>query len=149
MADLLLVAAALAASVLTGVELAVAAIVGPSLDAVDGVHRVRARVRSAAALGRAMPFAYAATVALAVGSAALGWEGPARPLLLAAVAVDVVVMALTLTVLVPINARVARWDPLAPPVDWEASLRRWDAWHRLRVTLLAVAAVLLLLASAT
>jgi hypothetical protein len=42
--------------------------------------------------------------------------------------------------LVPINKRIAARSA----ADWQQQHRRWDHWHRLRVLVLAIAALCLL-----
>lgn len=117
---------------LVGMELAVAAVVNPlAAKLPDSGFRV---VRSGGSrwLGAAMPVWYAA-VLLALGAAAVL---AGRATLLAAVAVMIVVLGLTFTVLVPINNRVGRWTSDGD-ID-RALTRRWDTFHWVRVALLTV-----------
>lgn len=43
----------------------------------------------------------------------------------------------------PINRRIARLTPTAPPPDWSSMRTRWDRWHALRLTLDLVGLLLL------
>ena len=50
----------------------------------------------------------------------------------------------TITMLVPINNRIAKMDPANPYDCWLQDRCRWDQLHQLRVALLIMAFVLLL-----
>ena len=50
----------------------------------------------------------------------------------------------TITMLVPINNRIARMNPEQPHPTWLQDRSRWDRLHRIRVALLVVAVILLL-----
>ncbi|MDX1879106.1 DUF1772 domain-containing protein [Mycolicibacterium sp. 141076] len=125
---------------LVGVEFGVAAFTNPILERLpDDAYR-QARATGSRLLGTVMPFWYIAAAVLLVGDAVLV---PA-PLPIAAVAVMGVVMALTLTTLVPINNRVAAWAGAGPgetPTSRELA-HRWDRLHWVRVALLLAAFVL-------
>jgi len=54
-------------------------------------------------------------------------------LLLLAFALGVVGDLVTLFVNVPINNRLATWDPTALPADYQDYLRRWWEWHHVRL----------------
>ncbi|MFL0290329.1 anthrone oxygenase family protein [Mycobacterium sp. SMC-18] len=125
---------------LVGVEFGVAAFTNPILERLpDDAYR-QARATGSRLLGTVMPFWYIAAAVLLIGDAVLV---PA-PLPIAAVAVMGVVMALTLTTLVPINNRVAAWAGTGPgeaPTSRELA-HRWDRLHWVRVALLLAAFVL-------
>ena len=55
---------------------------------------------------------------------------------------------MSVTLLVPINSRVARWSAGGEPADWRDQLSRWDRFHVLRVGVIVAAFVLLVVASA-
>jgi hypothetical protein len=44
---------------------------------------------------------------------------------------------------VPINNRVARWQPDSLPPNWRELRRRWNTLHAVRVVFLVVALILL------
>jgi hypothetical protein len=48
---------------------------------------------------------------------------------------------------VPINNKVARWQPGSLPGNWRELRRRWDMLHAIRVVFLVVALILLVAAS--
>jgi uncharacterized membrane protein len=50
----------------------------------------------------------------------------------------------TITMLVPINNRIAKMDPEHPYDCWLQDRSRWDQLHQMRVALLIMAFVLLL-----
>jgi uncharacterized membrane protein len=54
-------------------------------------------------------------------------------LLLSAFACGVVGCLVTILVNVPINHELATWNPTALPTDYETFLRRWWAWHHVRL----------------
>jgi uncharacterized membrane protein len=53
--------------------------------------------------------------------------------LLAACGFGVVGSLVTIFVNVPINERVATWNPAALPPGYEEFLRRWWEWHQVRL----------------
>ena len=54
-------------------------------------------------------------------------------LLLLAFGLGLVGDLVTLLVNVPINNRLATWDPAALPADYQDYLRRWWDWHQVRL----------------
>jgi hypothetical protein len=61
-----------------------------------------------------------------------------------AAALWAVTIVFTITMLVPINNRIANMDPERPYDCWLRDRSRWDQLHQLRVALLIMAFVLLL-----
>jgi Domain of unknown function (DUF1772) len=84
---------------------------------------------------------------LATLGVALSWgEQPARLWLTFASGLAIlVVIAVTLVVEVPLNRRIQRWRPDAPPDNWRTLRDRWMRSNDLR-TVAAVAALALLVA---
>ena len=150
MSEAINVLAVLVAAMLAGNELAIAAFVHPVLSRLDDSSHARAIVPLARVTGRVMPFWYAAAVGLAVAAA---WTRPTGGvgwwLALSAAGLLVGSVVYTLVVLLPINNRVAGWNPAAPPQGWEADRRRWDFHHRVRVLVVIAAATLLAAATVT
>jgi hypothetical protein len=128
---------------MVGVEIAVAAFANPIFARLpDDAFRM-ARSSSSRLLGRVMPFWYAATLALLIAVAVVtrNW------LAIVAAGVMAAVLLMTVTVLVPINNRIAAAAPEeGAPRELAA---RWDRLHWLRVGLLVVLFVLLAIAVAT
>ncbi|TDQ46999.1 putative membrane protein [Actinomycetospora succinea] len=133
---------------MVGVELAVAVFVNPIFDRLPADGGPAARSDGARVLGRAMPFWYIGGLALAVVWAVLAWGAPATPLVLVAVGLLVLSVVMSVTLLVPINDRVAAWAADGTPSDWRAQVHRWDRWHHLRVAIIVAAFVLLVVAVA-
>jgi hypothetical protein len=137
MERLLEIVALIVTGPLVGIELGVAAIVGPlAAKLPDSGFRV---VRSGGSrwLGALMPFWYIGALVPLIAVAILsgGWPAVAAAVVMAAT------LLLTVTTLVPINNRVARW---ASDADVDRSLtQRWDRLHWLRVSMLALTLVLL------
>ena len=45
----------------------------------------------------------------------------------------------SITSLVPLNNRIASWEKVTPPADWQTFRSKWDLLHRWRVVLLTIA----------
>lgn len=128
---------------LVGVELAVAVFFHPLIARLPDDAFRAARVGAARSLGTTMPFWYALSLLLLV-ALAIKERGAARDWLYgAAGALMVLVVLLTVTLLVPINNRIAKW-PAAGELSRDLAAR-WDRLHRLRVALLVAVFVLLTL----
>ena len=67
-------------------------------------------------------------------------------LLLAAFGLAAIGSLVTVLVNVPINERVAAWNPAALPPDYEMFLRRWWEWHQVRMAALFTSMCLVLAA---
>lgn len=123
---------------LVGSEFAVAAFLNPILGRLPDDAFRAARGDAARLLGRVMPFWYLASLALLVAAAGVV-AGPQRWLIGAGVVAMAVVVLTSVTVMVPINNRIAAGEGSRPLAA------RWDALHRLRVTMLAAVLVLLVI----
>jgi uncharacterized membrane protein len=60
-------------------------------------------------------------------------------LLIFACAIAAISDLVTIVVNVPINNRVATWNPLALPPDYKDYLRRWWQWHQVRLVTMSTA----------
>jgi hypothetical protein len=125
---------AIAALVLTGplvgVELGVAAFTNPlAAKLSDDAYRVF-RSGGSRLLGALMPFWYIGTLAVLIAGAVLSHD----ILAVTAVALMGAAVLLSVTVLVPINNRIAAW-PSDNDVNRELA-GRWDRLHWVRVGLL-------------
>jgi Domain of unknown function (DUF1772) len=121
---------------MVGVELAVAVFFNPLFDRLpDDAFRA---VRSAASrvLGAVMPFWYAATFLLLAVAAVRAGDGSRTWLCAIAAGLMAAVILLTVTMLVPINNRIAKWPATGEPSRELAA--RWDRLHRLRVAVLVL-----------
>ena len=123
---------------LVGVEFGVAAFTNPLVANLPDAAYRQVRGGGSRLLGAVMPFWYIAALAALIAAAAVSRD----PLVVASAALLAAAVLLTVTTLVPINNRIARWMTDA---DVSRDLAgRWDRLHWLRVALLA--AVFLLLA---
>ncbi|MCV7260661.1 DUF1772 domain-containing protein [Mycobacterium shimoidei] len=137
MKELIEIPAVLVTGSLVGVEFGVAAFSHPLLARLPDDAFRAARSESSRVLGKAMPFWYIASLALLVAAAVIARS----PLVGAAVVLMAAAILLTVTVLVPINNRVAAWSA-GGEVSYELA-DRWDQLHWLRVASLAALFVLL------
>src|SRR5262245_58956309 len=100
-------------------------------------------------LGSSMPVLMPAAVLTRVVACALLFrrrQTPAFTLAAAAVALLLVVMAITLVVNVPIDRQIQSWTTMTLPSDWRAIRDRWEFYHGLR-TLASVLALACLFGS--
>jgi uncharacterized membrane protein len=140
------IATATVTGLMVGNELAVAAFVHPQLHKLS--HTVHAQTASplASVLGKAMPVWYGLAFVLILGAA---FEhrpvsiGAGLFILLAAL-LWVATIVFTITMLVPINHRIATMNPEHPYDCWLQDRTRWDQLHQTRVALLIMAFILLL-----
>ncbi|GFG97799.1 anthrone oxygenase family protein [Mycobacterium timonense] len=129
---------------MVGVELAVAVFFHPLIARLPDDAFRAARGGAARALGTTMPFWYALSLLLLVALAIKERGTPDAWLYGAAGGLLAVVVLLTVTTLVPINNRIAKW-PATGELSRELAAR-WDRRHRLRVILLLAVFVMLTLA---
>lgn len=124
------------AGLMVGNELSVSAFVNPALRRLESDPRARALSVLARSLGRAMPVWYGLCLALLGLDSFLHLHQAALAPLLAAAALWVSAIILSISALVPINNRIASLNTAAPAPGWERDHRKWDALHRLRILLL-------------
>jgi hypothetical protein len=94
-----------------------------------------------------MPFWYIGSVVLAIWWAAQTWGRPQAITVVAAIGLLLVSVVMSVTLLVPINSRVARWSSTGAPDDWREQVGRWNSFHYARVGIIVAAFVLLVVAS--
>jgi uncharacterized membrane protein len=140
------IATATVVGLMAGNEFAVAAFVHPQLHKLGHSTHTQAAASLAGVLGKAMPLWYGVALAFILGAA---FEhrplssGPGLFLLLAAI-LWAATIVFTITMLVPINNRIAKMNPEHPYDCWLQDRCRWDQLHQIRVALLIMAFVLLL-----
>jgi uncharacterized membrane protein len=131
---------------MAGNEFAVAAFVHPQLHKLGQTTHAQAAAPLARVLGKAMPLCYGVALALILRAA---FEhrplssGPGLFILLAAL-LWATTIVFTVTMLVPINNRIAKMNPEHPYDCWLQDRSRWDQLHQVRVALLIMAFILLL-----
>jgi uncharacterized membrane protein len=132
------------AGMMVGNELAISAFVNPALRRLANVPQAEALSILARSLGRVMPVWYGLCLALL----ALEWFLHRHQAALAALVTAAVIWAgaivFSISMLVPINNRIASLNTAAPAPGWEREHRRWDVLHRARILLLLVALVALI-----
>ncbi len=140
------VVAVVLVGLLVGTEFAVAVFMNPIFDRLPGDAGLAARSDGARLLGRAMPFWYIGSVVLCAVWAVVA-ASSARWLVAGGVGLLAASVVLSVTLLVPINSRVATWSAGTAPTDWREQVGRWDRLHHLRVGILVAALVLLTVAA--
>lgn len=142
--NLLNVATIMCIGLLIGAELAVSVFVNPVLSKLDLAAQAEPIRLFACQLGTAMPFWYIASLLLLLSETIIHRHGPLVVLLGVAVAFWGAAIALSLLVLVPINNRLIQMDVDGWTESSQREHRNWDALHRVRVCVLAVAMIFFL-----
>jgi uncharacterized membrane protein len=85
---------------------------------------------------------------LLAGITAVAWRNDRRvfKLLIAACSMGALGSLVTLFVNVPINERIATWNPAALPPDYRDYLREWWQWHHVRLVAMFTAMCLVFVA---
>lgn len=129
---------------MTGTEFTIAMILNPALDQLDEATWLRTVPVLAKTMGRAMPIWYALGFVLIGTQTYLRFDTPSRWWLFTSAALWAASILYSVTMLVPINNRIASATAgSAPSVMIEHE--RWDALHRWRVALLVVSVACLLI----
>lgn len=129
------------AGLMVGWELAIAAIVHPTLDKLPDEAHLPAASALARELGTVMPFWYNLTFLLTLAEVVIRWrQSGIIPTWIATSAVLWLLGSVySLIALVPVNSRIQSCEKSPPPPDWKKLRRRWDMLHRWRVVLLTIA----------
>lgn len=125
-------------TMLVGVEFSVSAFVNPAAWRLAPEAQAQMLGRFAYVLGKVMPVWYPACAVLLVLQTWLHWHTAARNLLLLADALWVLASVASIFFLVPLNNQIVEGAP-----GWQQIHRVWDRRHRVRVAVLAAAAILL------
>jgi hypothetical protein len=145
MEHILCVVTTMSLGLMIGTEFSVSAFVNPILNQLDKFAEAHATRLFARKLGTVMPFWYCANLLLLIGEAIVMRQHTGLSLLVAAIALWVVVIVLTLVVLVPINNRIVNMDSTIFTDSLRQEHTRWDTLHRLRVLVLSMAMICMLL----
>jgi len=138
----LAVIAVVVVGTMVGVEFCVAFFLNPIQTDLPVEASIAVRSHGARLLGRTMPFWYFASLILVGVLTWLTWGlAPAAPALASAILLAISVI-MSVTLLVPIASRSAKWTPETAPDDWREQSRRWDVLHYLRVAIILAAFVL-------
>ena len=130
-------------ALMVGNEFAVGLFINPLFGRLPEVPQASAARESARIYGKVMPFwmiinflsSVAVTFFVAIGYTRQWWAYLAATILFAAV------IAFSLVFPVPINNKIANWDPHELPGDWRELRKRFDGYHRIRVVMLVIALV--------
>jgi hypothetical protein len=145
MATLYDIATAAVAATMAGNEIAVAVFVHPQLRKLNDDDHAHIAQPLAKVLGKAMPLWYGLALVLILGAAYERrplFRGPGLLITLAAI-LWAITIVFTITMLVPINNRIATMNPRQPYPTWLQDRCRWDKLHRVRVELLIIAVLIL------
>ena len=142
----LFVITATVTGIMVGVEFAVAVFVNPILLRLPVGSWIAATADGGRVLGRVMPFWYIGSLLLTAGLAAAKWGGPAGDAAVAAAALLIVSVVMSVTLLVPINNRVITWTADDHPADYREQHQRWNRLHYARVAVIVAGFVLILVA---
>ncbi|MFG3253387.1 anthrone oxygenase family protein [Streptomyces sp. NPDC048172] len=125
--------------VMVGVEFAVPFFINPILNALPGDNGLLGRIHGGRVGGAVMPFWYIGSLVLVGIWAVAGRHEDGTGLVIAAAALLVVSVLMSVLLLVPINNRVKAWTPESRPADWKQQLTRWDRLHYVRVAVIVAA----------
>lgn len=128
---------------MVGVEFSVAFVLNPILNGLPGDSGLRGRAHGGRMLGAVMPFWYVGSLALSAAWAIAGWHRHGAGLVVAAAALLIVSVIMSLALLVPINNRSKTWTAENLPADWKQQATRWDRYHYARVAVIVAAFALL------
>jgi hypothetical protein len=127
-----------------GAEFTVSAFINPVVRQLDDRTQTKILGLFAALLGKAMPVWYVLGFVLLLIEAYLRRHISTWPSLVIAAAIWAAVILYSITLLVPINNRIAVLDPAAQPAGWMREHQRWETLHRWRIVFLVIASVFLL-----
>ena len=146
MIEMLNIVAIIVAGLMVGRELAIAAFIHPTLDKLPDAVHLPAATALARVMGRFMPFWYALVFLLTLGQILVQWRQSSNLSVWFVTAATLWLLATvySITMLVPINNRIASWENVTPPADWKTFRARWDLLHRWRVVLLTIAFLFLI-----
>lgn len=125
--------------VMVGVELAVAVVLNPILDALPEESGQLGRAHGGRMLGAVMPVWYLGSLILVAVLAVTQWHRPGTGLVVTAGALLGLSVIMSLVLLVPINNRNKTWTPDSRPDDWKEQVHRWDKYHYVRVVVIIAA----------
>ncbi|MEY9874887.1 putative membrane protein [Streptacidiphilus sp. MAP12-33] len=131
---------------MVGVEFAVLFVVNPILDALPEDSGQLGHAHGGRMLGAVMPFWYIGSLLLSAVWAVAAWHHHGTGLVVAAGALLVLSVVMSVLLLVPINNRNKTWTPENRPEDWKEQLNRWLRFHYVRVAVIIAAFTLLVTA---
>lgn len=130
------------AGLMVGNELAVSAFVNPAVWRLESASQAYGLSLLARSLGRVMPIWYSLCFTLIALESFLHRHQTVFLPLLTATLIWAGVIVFTISVLVPINNRIASLST-ASAFGWKRDHKKWDYLHRVRILLLASALLVL------
>jgi uncharacterized membrane protein len=115
------------AGLMVGNELAVSAFVNPAIWKLESGPQAQGLSMLARSLGPVMPVWYGVCLVLLALESFLHRHAPALVPLLAATLIWVVVIVFTITMLVPINNRIASLNSAVPAPGWKHDHHKWTS----------------------
>ena len=135
-----------AVGLMVGVEFSVAFVMNPIFNALPEDSNQQAHSHGGRMLGAVMPFWYIGSLLLAGIWAVTGRHDQRTGLVVAAAALLIVSVVMSILLLVPINNQGKTWTPDNRPDDWKQQMKRWDRYHYVRVAVIVGAFTLLVTA---
>lgn len=127
------------AGLMVGNELAVSAFFNPAVWQLESTSQAQGLSILAGSLGRVMPAWYGLCLVLLTLESFLHRHQAVLVPLLSATLIWASIIIFTISMLVPINNRIASLNTAAPTPGWKQDHKRWDFLHRVRILLLIVA----------
>ncbi|WP_333735802.1 DUF1772 domain-containing protein [Streptomyces sp. IBSBF 2806] len=134
--------------VMVGVEFAVAFVMNRILNALPEESRQLGHAHGGRMLGAVMPVWYIGSLVLVATWGIAGRHHDGAGLVVAAGALLLLSVVMSILLLVPINNRNKTWTPENRPEDWQEQLQRWERFHYIRVAVIIAAFTLLVTALA-
>ncbi|OIV38296.1 hypothetical protein BIV57_06425 [Mangrovactinospora gilvigrisea] len=125
--------------VMVGVEFAVATVLNRIFAGLGAEAELAGRAHGGRMLGRLMPFWYFTALGLSAIWAGFAWGDHGAGLVVAAAAMLVVSVLMSVLVLVPINNQSKNWTPETAPENSRELAHKWDVYHYFRVTVIIAA----------
>ena len=146
MNDVLILLTLMSAALMVGNEFTVGAFIHPAFDRLPEQPQAYAARETARVFGTVMPFWMAANLLLNILLVFLAADrySAAWWLYSTAGVLFALVIVFSLVFPVPLNNRIAAWNPEDLPNDWRDLRRRWDKFHYVRIVLLLSALVCLI-----
>jgi len=141
MNELLILLALLSAALMVGNEFTVGVFINPAFDRLPEQPQAYAARETARIFGKVMPFWMPVNLVLnilLIFAAAERFSAAWWFYLMAAV-LFALVIGFSLVFPVPINNRIAVWNPENLPDEWRELRRQWDKFHYVRIVLLLIA----------
>ncbi|MFD4571374.1 anthrone oxygenase family protein [Streptomyces sp. NPDC058417] len=146
MLDALEVFTTVSVGVMVGVELSVAFVINPILNALPEDSGQLGRAHGGRMLGAVMPVWYITSLVLVAVWAVARRDHDGTGLVVTAGALLLLSVVMSVLLLVPINNRGKTWTPDNRPDDWKEQMNRWDRFHYARVAVIITAFTLLVTA---